>query len=135
MNWTWTSSAGLPGESAAVSLKRLPAASLIFGLLPGLLGAMLAFFASNIWFYHFGFHLIPGVPSRTVLPDFFSYLQIDAYVGVGCGYAGAVTAQRMAGVLDSQTRFGRLFPALYSAVLGITITLIVNAVLLFMSYI
>jgi hypothetical protein len=116
-------------------LTRLSAASVISGLLPGLLGAMLAFGASNIWFYYFGFYLIPNLSSRTVLPDFFSYLQIDAYVGAGCGYAGALTGPNIADLWGSQYRLSRFIPALYSAVLGTAVSLIVNALLLLMSYI
>jgi hypothetical protein len=107
---------------------------MLSGLLPGLLGAMLAFGASNIWFFYFGSYLIPNLSSRTVLPDFFSYLQIDAYVGAGCGYAGAITGPNIAGLLDSQHHLSRFIPALYTAVLGTAVSLIVNALLLFMSY-
>jgi hypothetical protein len=107
----------------------------ISGLLPGLLGAMLAFGATNIWFYYFGIHLIPTLSSQTMLPDFFSYLQIDAYVGAGCGYAGALTGPNIASLWNSQHRLIRFIPTLYSAVLGTAVTLIVNALLLLMSYI
>jgi hypothetical protein len=107
----------------------------ISGLLPGLLGAMLAFGATNIWFYYFGFHLIPDLSSRTMLPDFFSYLQIDAYVGAGCGYAGALTGSNIASLWGSEHPLRRFIPALYTAVLGTAVTLIVNALLLLMSYI
>jgi hypothetical protein len=96
---------------------------------------MLAFGASNIWFYYLGSYLVPSLPSRTMLPDFFSYLQIDAYVGAGCGYAGAVTGPNVADLFDSQHRLSRFIPALYTAVLGTAVTLIVNALLLLMSYI
>ena len=114
---------------------RPTAASLISGLLPGLLGAMLAFGASNLWYYYFGPYVIPDAPGRTLLPDLFSYLQIDAYVGAGCGYAGAITGPNIASLWDSQHRLGRFIPALYTAVLGTAVTLIVNALLLLMSYI
>jgi uncharacterized membrane protein YeaQ/YmgE (transglycosylase-associated protein family) len=96
---------------------------------------MLAFGASNLWFYYLGPYLILNLPSRTVLPDFFSYLQIDAYVGAGCGYAGALTGPNIASLLGSQHRLSRWIPVLYTAVLGATVTLIVNALLLLMSYI
>jgi hypothetical protein len=69
------------------------------------------------------------------LPDFFSYLQIDAYVGAGCGYAGALTGPNLASLFGSQHRLRGFIPALYTSVLGTAVTLIVNSVLLFMSYI
>lgn len=114
---------------------RPSAASLISSLLPGILGAMLAFGASNIWYYYFGSYIIHDMPGRTVLPDFFSYLQIDAYVGAGCGYAGSLTGPNIAGLFGSQHRLSGLIPALYTSVLGTAVTLIVNALLVLMSYI
>ena len=101
-------------------------------MLAGFLGAMLAFGGSNLWFYYFGPYLIPGLPGQAVLPDFFSFLQIDAYIGAGCGYAGAVTGPNIAGFLASQHRLSRLIPGLYTVVLGTTVSLIVNALLLVM---
>lgn len=116
-----------------MAVARLSAASVLSSLLPGLLGAMLAFGATNLWFYTFGPYLIPDFPGRAMMPDFFSYLQIDAYVGAGCGYAGALTGPSIADLLGPQHRLSRWIPALYTAVLGATVALIVNVILLLMS--
>jgi len=115
-----------------MAVARLSPVSVLSYLLAGVLGAMLAFGASNLWFYYFGPYLIPGLPGQAVLPDFFSFLQIDAYIGAGCGYAGAVTGPNIAGFLTSQHRLSRLISALYTVVLGTTVSLIVNALLLAM---
>lgn len=128
------SSADLPGEAAEMPAARIPAALLTVGILAGLLGAALAFAASNFWFYSFGAHVIPGIQGRTLMPDFFTYLLIDAFVGAGCGYAGRLTGQNIGDLWSSRSRPSRLIPALYTVVLATTMTLIVNAVLLFMSY-
>jgi len=113
---------------------RSDAASLIFGILSGLLGAVLGFAASNIWSYFLGPYVIPGSPGRTLMPDFFTYLQIDASVGAGCGYAGWLTGQNIGELFGSRHRLRGLMPVLYTVVLGTTMTLIVNALLRLMSF-
>ena len=102
-------------------------------MLPGLLGALMAFAASNLWFYLFAEYVFPGVQGQRALPDFFAYLVIDVYVGVGCAYAGTITGPVIAGILGPEHRLARIVPALSTALLGTALALTVNAVLLFMA--
>ena len=112
------------------------ASKLLFsGFLPGILGGLLAFAASNVWFYYFGAYLLPSLPGRQLLPDFFAYFQIDVYVGAGCGYAGTISGPRLAELFGGLPALARAIPILYSVLLGLGISLIVNGLLLFMSII
>jgi len=104
------------------------------GVPPGILGGLLAFAASNLWFYYFAARLLPGIANRTLMPDFCSFLQIDVYVGAGCGYAGAITARNIAGLGGAEQQ-PRLIPVLYPVILGTGISLIVNTLLFVMSMI
>ncbi|MFH1186424.1 MAG: hypothetical protein V1755_15550 [Chloroflexota bacterium] len=105
------------------------------GFIPGILGGLLAFAASNVWFHYFAALIIPGVTGRHLMPDFFSYWQIDAYAGAGSGYAGTLTGHKIAGLLGAGDRQARVIPILYAFILGTTVSLIANALLLFMSFI
>ena len=116
-----------PGRTASMLLRA--------GFLPGIGGGLLAFIASNLWFHYLAPHVLPGVAGGQWMPDFFSYLQIDAYVGAGCGYAGMLTARNLAELRGDPQPPGRLIPILYAFGLAAGIALIVNVLLLFMSYI
>jgi len=105
------------------------------GFIPGIFGGLSAFVVSNIWFFYFAAYVIPGTPAGSLMPDFFSYLQIDAYVGAGCGYAGMLTARNLAELRGDQQPQSGLIPVLYAFGLAAGIAMIVNALLLFMSFI
>jgi len=118
-----------------VTLVRAASHLLRTGFIPGILGGLLAFAASNIWFYYFAALIIPGVTGRNLMPDFFSYWQIDAYVGAGSGYAGTLSGQKIASLIAAGDRQARVIPILYAFILGTAVSLIANALLLFMSFI
>lgn len=105
------------------------------GIAPGICGGLLAFSASNAWFYYFAALVIPGLPGRSILPDIHLYLQIDAHVGAGCGYAGLKTGQNIAALRGVQDEQARVIPLLYAFVLGVGISVIVNMLLLFMLFV
>ena len=113
---------------------RNSAALLRSGFIPGILGGLLAFALSNIWFYFFGAAAVPGFPGRNLMPDFCAFLQIDAYVGAGCGYAAGITAPALAGLFDASERQRRLVLPLYALFLGAGISIIANSLLLLMSF-
>lgn len=69
------------------------------------------------------------------MPDSLPSLLIDAYVGLGCGYAGRRTAEYWNEPGRAPAARARVLASLYTFSLGAGVALLVNAALLFMSYI
>lgn len=104
-------------------------------ILWGVAGGLLAFAATNIWFYYLGAWPLPGMPSQSLMPDFISFVSTDAFVGAGCGYAGYNLGRAVATMLGYEERAALRVPPLTAFMLATLIPLFVNLVLIGFSFI
>ena len=104
-------------------------------ILWGVAGGLLAFVATNIWFYYWGAWPLPGMSAHSLMPDFISFLTTDAFVGAGCGYAGYNLGRALANILGYEERATLRVPPLTAFVLATVIALFVNLVLIGFSFI
>jgi len=100
-------------------------------ILAGIIGGLLGYTASNAWFFFLAPAIIADLPRGGFMPEPFSFLLIDMFIGGAAGYAAALTSHNFARLQDASPP-RPIWLQIYALTLGVGLSLLANMILVFM---